>query len=308
MTEVKARLVPVPPCLPLSRTLQDTRPRCVGPFKKMDPASTERSVSLLTEPTSWGQCPGTRNTRQTCVAPTTVSGSAPTVPGVTLFMLWTRWGTLQLNPQPRRRSPAPSNSSPCSGGTTRAASETLTASATLITPPTSRTCGQPWLNWTNISTLITAGSFLHQTTPPAVDLSARTPSLFRPPLHREILFATLRSRLETTWDCQSSADLPNVSVWIFPTRLYTSPWRDVYYTTSPGEWKERSSGQVAWPPGIYRICGDIRAAALQSNHLIQTSHQSLFPPSFFLSISFPVLICVHPPLLPPPPYSLLWTI
>ena len=62
-----------------------------------------------------------------------------------------------------------------------------------------------------------------------------------------------------------------------------------------------------WPPGIYRICGDIRAAALQSNHLIQTSHQSLFPPSFFLSISFSVLICVHPPLLPTP-YSELFKI
>ena len=210
-TGAKARLVPVPPSPPLSRTLPDTRPRCVDPFKKMDLANMEKNANLRTEWRIFAPCPGTRNTRQTCAGPTTVWASVPTDRDVILFTPWTRWGTLQLNPQPRRRPAALWSSSRCSGGTTWLPATPLT-SPTPSPRPRSPPCGPQWRSWTNISTWAqqsTTGNSPHPTIPPAAAPSAPTLSLFLRPLHPENLSVTPQLTPLTTCDCQSSADLLN---------------------------------------------------------------------------------------------------
>merc|ERR1711913_181175 len=78
------------PVSPLSRTLPDTRPRCVAPIKKTDLANMEKNANLLTEWRISALCRDTRNTRQICAGPTTASGSVPTDRDVISSTPWTR--------------------------------------------------------------------------------------------------------------------------------------------------------------------------------------------------------------------------
>lgn len=274
----------------------------------------EKNANLLTVSRNCAQFPDTRNTRQTCVAPTTVWASVPTVPGVTSCTPWTRWGTPRPSLRQRRRPAVLWSSSRCLAEQTPVPLVTPLTFLTLITPPTKQTCAQQWRSSTNISTSITAtvASLLHLMTLPAVALSVQTLSRSLHLLRPGNLSATPLLTQLTTWDCQSSADLLDVSAWKLNTRFKMSSWH--YNVLVQSKWVEEREAAAKWglkPPAFNRIFGEIlpyflRGADWANNHERSTCDKSPFP--WHLNTFLPLYLIPCPNLTLPPSYFYIFII